>query len=556
MNWKNVWRLLQVERKSGRLIRGTKSRLYTENVVLALWPYWTAAILGIVGGLLADIAVSSFYATPDAKGFVPLNTAALSFYSVLPTLVLGISIVFTLFQQIQLAGKASAQVMYWLPVTWEEHTLASILTSLSGLPAAVVVGLSAGLLVFSVPNGLIVAALLAIILMLAAAFLASSITEIFRVLQVRFTGAMYKSSGKAAIWLRLASSLLVFIIFYAIYFYAVSGTSVFISNVTSIQNGAWWIPFFWPALILSLWAKGMLLEGSLFTALTAVLIAALYYAAVGLNKRFGLYEPPALTLQKAGVYAPKIGFLGKLGFSSVEAALIRKDFRALTRRRELTGIYITPIIIMIISIFYAFGFGSTSAVQITFWSVFIFLVPAGGLATLLGQVLIGEEGQVVWRIYASPISAKNLVKAKFFIIIVFSVVILIISSIVGILVFHPTVRKIVIAIIESLLISIAAGAVSLQIGLKGPDFSGTRRQQMVRREWALIGTAVSFLVGIAIFIPVLAQYGLAFIKGTSVSTTNYAIGVVISVIISFTITAVFYKIDIGNARDFLRKAEY
>ena len=138
-------------------------------------------------------------------GIKPLNVEALGFFSVLPTLVLGISIVFTLFQQIQLAGKASSQVMYWLPVTWQEHTLASILANLLGWPAAVVVGLSSGLIVFSAFNGLILQALLTVIILFAAAFLASSITEIVRVLQVRFTGAVYKSSGRAAIWLRLVA---------------------------------------------------------------------------------------------------------------------------------------------------------------------------------------------------------------------------------------------------------------------------------------------------------------------------------------------------------------
>ena len=86
------------------------------------------------------------------------------------------------------------------------------------------------------------------------------------------------------------------------------------------------MPFVWPALIISYIAKGLFLQSLLFTALSALLIAGLYYLAVELNKRFGLYEPPAITLQKSGVYTPKTGIFGKLGFSSVEAALIPKGF--------------------------------------------------------------------------------------------------------------------------------------------------------------------------------------------------------------------------------------
>ena len=46
MNWKNVLYLLQVERKSGRLIRGIKATRYRENSFIAYWPYWIAAIIG------------------------------------------------------------------------------------------------------------------------------------------------------------------------------------------------------------------------------------------------------------------------------------------------------------------------------------------------------------------------------------------------------------------------------------------------------------------------------------------------------------------------------
>ena len=58
MNWKNVLRLLRVERKSGRLIRGIKATRYRENSFIAYWPYWVALILGVLGGFLADYVVS------------------------------------------------------------------------------------------------------------------------------------------------------------------------------------------------------------------------------------------------------------------------------------------------------------------------------------------------------------------------------------------------------------------------------------------------------------------------------------------------------------------
>ncbi len=262
-------------------------------------------------------------------------------------------------------------------------------------------------------------------------------------------------------------------------------------------------------------------------------------------------------MQKSGVYAPKTGILGKLGFSSVEAAIIRKDLRAFTRRRELLGVYFMPIIIVILSIFYSFGVtnGNSPISSILLWFGVIFLVPANGMAMLLGQVLIGEEGQAVWRIYASPISAKNLVKSKFFLIIIFSVIILLATGFIGVIVFHPTLRKTIIAMIEAFLMTIAVASVSLQIGFRGPDFSGTRRARMIRQEWSLLGSVVGVITGAAVFAPVFVQFALALYFGTSVSTLNYILGVAISAAISIVITAIFYRINVGSANEFLRKAE-
>ena len=50
-----------------RLIRGVKTTRYRENSILAYWPYWVAAIIGVVGGLLANLVVSGIYSS--AKQF-------------------------------------------------------------------------------------------------------------------------------------------------------------------------------------------------------------------------------------------------------------------------------------------------------------------------------------------------------------------------------------------------------------------------------------------------------------------------------------------------------
>ena len=65
MNWKNVIYLMQVERKSGRLIRGAKTTRYKENKFLAYWPYWLALVVGILGGLIFNFIATLLYDSPQ-----------------------------------------------------------------------------------------------------------------------------------------------------------------------------------------------------------------------------------------------------------------------------------------------------------------------------------------------------------------------------------------------------------------------------------------------------------------------------------------------------------
>jgi hypothetical protein len=125
----------------------------------------------------------------------------------------------------------------------------------------------------------------------------------------------------------------------------------------------------------------------------------------------------------------------------------------------------------------------------------IFLLPAAAMAMLLGEIMIGEEGQAVWRIYASPISAKNLVKSKYFFVTLFSTIILLVAGIVGIAFYHPSLRETIVAFIEGFFIIFPIGAISLYIGFRGADFSETRRARMVRQEWTLVSFFAATIAG-------------------------------------------------------------
>ncbi len=555
MNWKIVAHLIRVDLRSGRLIRGGRLSGAFERKLLRYILYGGALVLGVAVGYVAGYFYSNISAIdPQTKALVDLVLLSLSLS--LPTLVLIYSLVFTFMQQIQRSGaRFTIQAPYWLPITWSEHTLASLLANLIGFPLISIAFIAPALITLSFFTGQIAFAVLTSLAAFASAFMASAITEILRTVQVRFIGAVTKSSGRAAVWVRFAGSLLFFVVFYIVYFTLTSGTGalVFVQTIASAQSAVWFVPFFWLGMFLYSFISGILWQTLAFLGLSLLFVLSLFYAAVSLNRRFGLYEPPSITVSR-GVYAPRVGLLGRLGFSTTEAALVRKDVKAFTRRRELMFVFVLPVVIILFPLLQSTG-GMGQETPLTgpiYVLPMIFLLPTVILTVYLGSVMIGEEGEAMWRIYSAPISDKSLVKSKYFLILLFSTLVIAVTGIVGVLVFHPSPRATVIAFTESFLLMFALSGVSLTMGIKGPDFRELPRPRMLRPEWGLINVIVCFAAALAILSPFIPY---VFTIIALVPTIDPYQSMAVSALISMVITLIAYRMALRNARELLAKAE-
>jgi len=558
MNWKNVLRLISVDIKAGRLIRGQRLRRYRENRVFQYLLYGGACLIGLAIG----IGVGSFYtAVPDPELKTLLYQGIHNLFLSFPTLVLIFSVVFTMMGQIQRIGvRVSLQPPYWLPITWEEHTLASTLSNLIGVPLAALILLGSTIATVSIFLGETPIAIFTVFALLASAFLASTTTEIFRILQVRFVGAVYKSTGKAAVWVRFVGSLLFLVVFYIVWFAFTSGASsvALIEAVAGAQQAVWFVPYVWLGMSLASFMSGLLAQTVIFLLASLLFILVLFYVAVKLNAKFGLYEPPAITVSR-GVYAPKVGFLGKLGFSSLEAAVIRKDFKAFTRRRELMYVFVMPLVFILMPLMQYLGvYGRPVPPEGSrFLFALMLLIPGAMMAAMMGLMIIGEEGESVWHFFSSPVTARSLVKCKYALIIIFSCVATLVCGVIGILIARPSPDIAVALLIESVLLIFALGAVSLGAGIKGADFTEVPRPRMVRPLTAFIYMFLCLVLALAILSPLvpyaITMMNLPFL--VPLPNVDLYVAVSISVVIALIINFVFYKIALKNAEEFLVKAE-
>lgn len=550
MKWKNILTLIRIDIKSGRLIRGRSLRRYRENRTLQYVMYGGSCVIGALVGL----AVGSFY-----SGSTNLQLKNLIFqgakdvFVIAPALILTFSLIFTMLSQISRSGvKVTIQPPYWLPVTWGEHTLASIASNLIGTPLVTLIGLSSGMAAVSVFIGEVPLAVFSIFALLASALVASATTEIFRILQVRLLGAVYKSSGRAAIWIRFFGSLILFVLFYTVYFIFISGANftAILQLISSGQKVIWFVPYIWFGMALFSFANGLILGTVVFSLGALAFLFALFLLAVKLNSKFGFYEPPAIRIS-LGTYTPKAGTLNKLGFTPSEAAIMRKDFKAFTRRRELMYFFVLPIIFIIVPLMQMSQSSAQTLTRSSFVFFWVLLAPGAYMATMLGSMIIGEEGAAVWHLYSAPVTANSLIKCKYGFIVIFSIAVTLVCGIFGMLLIHPSLRAAVTLVVESVFLIVSLSAVSLRAGIKGADFIEVPRPRMVRPLTILINMLLCLVLAAVILAPFFpySVTMLGFLNPLPPSYLYFALG--ISGAITAVVTYVFYKIALKTAKEFL-----
>jgi len=562
VNWKNVIRLISVDIKASRLVRGARFRRFRENWIVTYALYIGACVFGLlVGWFLGSI----YHALPDSELRQLYLQGAATLFTTLPTLTLLYGLVFTQMSQFQRIGaKVSIQPLYWFPITWKEHTLASILANMIGAPLIITTFVCSTILSASLFLDLAPLATFTVVALLASLLLASVTTEVFKILQVRISGAVTKIAGRTAVWVRLIGSILFFIVFYVIYFslyYSVSPLAL-IESVAGGQRLLWFIPYLWPGMALSAFSIGLGLETVIFSLASIVFICSLFLVAVNLNVKFGLYEAPSIRISR-GVYVPKAGLLGRMGFSSIEAAIIRKDFKVFTRRRELMYIFIFPIVFIIMPILSTMRGSATPSPFSSFLFIYLALLPGTLMAVILGSLIVGSEGESVWYLHSSPVPAKSFVKAKYFFIIIFSIVVTLTCSLIAGLLEATSVQVNIISFIEAVFLMFSLAMVSLTFGIRGADFRELPRPRMIKPIWSLINMLVCMSIGLAIVSP-LIPYGVALILQaeetwltTPMSLSEYYpyLALLISGVIATTITYIFHKMAINNAEKLLTKAE-
>ncbi len=544
MNLRGVLRmagvLVRSQLRATGTARGGRVRFFrTPGFLVAL------DVVGFAVGVLlgwAYLVVDLALATPDQMAAATLQgMAAIPFLMTFATVMIGI-----MFEVNVPASVVSTDLVNWLPISPAEYVAASS-SSLAFVYSPILAGLLGGALVPAFTSSLVGGYVLMAVLALFGLFTGALAVEVLRAFMNRLSSIMYKRGGRTAMAVRLL--VLVFLlagfqlVFNSGFLLALAGTAAGGSGFLAA------IPPMWPSLAVTSFAADDFLPTSLFSALTVAFAGILALGAVYLRRKYWVPLPVSVKLGGVG-YAPRTGILGRLGFAPPEAALIRKDLRALTRRREMAGILALPLIVVVSLVAVTFSEpASDRYTTILYWALPV-IGALGFYVLALGMSSVGQEGPAVWNLYVTPLSAKELVRAKAGLVLVPVLPVAALACLLLILILAPSVRGMLAVLIATFGICFAGTFTGLLLATKHPDFSETVRSRFVSVSTGFLAFPLGALVFALIAGPY-AAYMSASVPGVGPDVI-FAMASAVSLAASIGFTLAFYRVCVGRAERLLK----
>jgi hypothetical protein len=193
-------------------------------------------------------------------------------------------------------------------------------------------------------------------------------------------------------------------------------------------------------------------------------------------------------------------------------AIVKKDLKGMTRRRELSSLLLIPAIFTIIFIFESFT-STTGGLQQAgsgFVEQFPVFLVAGLFSLIISSTSFGQESKSVMVLYSVPVSPEEILRAKAFVALALSLT----ATLVVLAVFSVLGGATPWTVAENLAIAVAITFedvfVGLAFGVRFPDFQERPRPRFMDPVWLMVMT----LVGMGLALVTAAPAELAGVAST------------------------------------------
>jgi hypothetical protein len=398
----------------------------------------------------------------------------------------------------------SADSINWLPISPSEYVFASTLSTTYTYSPLVLVTVG-----YSLPIGVLTgntsAFLVLVVASVIAAFTGSVTIEILRSLLARASTAFNKVGGRKMISLRILGIILILLFTQTLF----SGFLIIriITTVSSTNAATILVPLLWPTLSITSDLRSNPLSSAVFLLLSLGFLAVLASSALALRSKFWVSTPPSFHFSNTMTISG-VSRLRKIGVSTTSLALVRREIRSATRRKEVVRLMAIPIILPVMISFPAlFSPAPTTSAQSSVISPLFLAVPllfGVGLGTLfLGMTSIGQEGKRLWNLSSLPIEAGTIVTSK----IVFTSLIATIGLVLGlgltVLFFQVSILDALTFIAVGITLVVAEASLGVAIGSRYPDFSDGPRPRFVTIIGSIIGAFLGVVIMLLMSLPLL-----------------------------------------------------
>jgi len=490
-----VWPLAVVLTKSqlrGRQRSKRLAKLFGNPRIIFIADILILGILGTVGYYVTSNFPHDFM---TAAGRVVLE-ALIGIPTITTFMIILFGILSELSQPIQ---STSADLVNWLPIAPSDYVLGSTL-SLSytySFLLAFFLGLTLGPAIFLGYGPVLVASALMGVLSL---FVGSSVVELIRSVTNRISSSFYRKSGRSGIFARLALTIIVLVIFQLIF----SGRVIasVLGRLTQTVAEVWYVPVMWPSLTVESLNAPTTFTPVGYGILSLGFMLIIFGLAVGMRKAYWVPVPVAIKLS-AQPYHASIGMLRIPGANVAESAIIQKDLRSLTRRREMARFLAIPFVLAVSLWVSLYPYGSSSQGFGLNDIIPLYLIPIAIFCEVLSMTSIGQEGSAIWNLYIAPLNASNVVNAKMYLTnilgSIFTCGLLLAISLLS----KRGAGEILSLLLMGLLVVIEESALGVYVAGRFPDFRETVRSRYVSLSGSLLGPLLALVVATVTAAPIL-----------------------------------------------------
>ncbi len=444
-------------------------------------------IIGLAGFLLAAVLAVTF----GINFLEEFGTNVFMFQIAifLPSLMTLMAIMYgLLFEFSQSSSVGSSDVINWLPIHPVEFVLASVLSMFYFLAPllGIIFGVALGL---AVVTSMLDVGSFTLVVSTLGLFLGAFVLEIIRAITNRLSFTVYRRSGRSAVIIRMIVFISMFVAFMLI-----SNINFLFSILNQFMGGiqsAWFIPILWPSLTMMSYLSSETMPLIIYSLLSITFTVALLWTSVKLREKYWVPAPFAIKLASVKPYTPKKGFLGNLGFTTAEAALLNKDFRGLTRRKEMLVWIAVPVSISILSFFSTSSTLSSATSTFdrlaVFWGPFIGLFMFTFYLSLTG---IGQEGSAFLNLLIIPLKEKEVVKAKLSTALIPAVCATVVFTILIQVIVQPRLEALIAIIVALFAMLFECSFVGLAVGSRFPDFTEVPRARFVDQKGVWLGMLI------------------------------------------------------------------